>query len=77
MGNLTPELAKIHEETRELPVRERRPVYGTWPRMETGMLEGDVVYLRLPRMTGDAAAALPRTIEAFGAIVEKAQAALA
>ncbi|MFY9345513.1 MAG: S41 family peptidase [Planctomycetota bacterium] len=35
-------------------VASRRPTYGAWPRTETRVLDGDVGYLRIPEMSGDA-----------------------
>ncbi|HEX5051894.1 MAG TPA: S41 family peptidase [Planctomycetota bacterium] len=38
----------------QLDVAARRPTYGAWPRADTGLIDGDVGYLRLLQMRGDA-----------------------
>lgn len=38
-----------------LAVAERKPIYGSWPRGQSRVLEGNVGYLRLPGMASDAA----------------------
>jgi hypothetical protein len=37
--------------TLTLPLARSKPIYGPWPRRETGRLEGDVGYLRIPSMS--------------------------
>jgi Tol biopolymer transport system component len=37
-----------------LPVAAQGPVYGIWPERPSGVLEGDVGYLRIPSMSSDA-----------------------
>ncbi len=39
----------------ELDVAARAPIYGEWPRSSTRRLDGDIGYLRIPRMESDAA----------------------
>ena len=40
-------------EPTELPMARDWPIYGQWPRTSTGQLEGDVGYLRIPKMSRD------------------------
>lgn len=42
------------ETTIELPSAHERPTYGAWPRTTTQKLDGDLGYLRLEQMRGDA-----------------------
>ncbi|MCK5943706.1 MAG: hypothetical protein KAI24_17110, partial [Planctomycetes bacterium] len=42
------------EREHTLPVARRKPMFGAWPRRATAVLDGDVGYLRLERMAGDA-----------------------
>ena len=37
---------------RELDLSSRRPTYGTWPRTESVILDGDIGYLRIAKMDG-------------------------
>ena len=37
---------------RELELSSRRPTYGTWPRSESVILDGDIGYLRIAKMDG-------------------------
>lgn len=34
----------------ELPLARRRPIYGDWPRRDSGVLDSNIGYLRIPRM---------------------------
>jgi hypothetical protein len=38
-----------------LATAKRRPAYGAWPRRESGLLDGNVGYLRIAQMRGDGA----------------------
>ena len=37
-----------------LPLYRRKPIYGDWPRKASGLLDGNIGYLRIPEMRGDA-----------------------
>lgn len=37
----------------QLPVSDKHPVFGQWPRHQTRRLDGDIGYLRIPRMSGE------------------------
>lgn len=39
--------------TISVPLADTRPVYGTWPRKESGVLSKDIGYLRIAEMTDD------------------------
>lgn len=39
--------------TVDLPLSTRKPIYGAWPRKASGLLVGNVGYLRIPEMRGD------------------------
>ncbi len=39
--------------TVDLPLSSRKPIYGDWPRKASGLLVGNVGYLRIPEMRGD------------------------
>lgn len=58
----------------QLPVSEQGPVYGLWPRTQTGVLQGDVGYLRLPSMDQNAVQEvltwMPQFRETRGLIVD-------
>jgi peptidase S41-like protein len=62
--------------THELPVSQRKPNYGAWPSSKTGMLEGDIGYLRVERMDGERAVIrelqeqLDRLADARGLIID-------
>lgn len=51
----------------EMPLWPKRPMYGSWPAGESRLIDGDIGYLRIPEMTGDAAALreLVKTFEGF------------
>lgn len=40
--------------TVDLPLSNRKPIYGDWPRKASGLLVGNIGYLRIPEMRGDA-----------------------
>ncbi|MHC4137954.1 MAG: S41 family peptidase [Planctomycetota bacterium] len=40
--------------TLELPLSRRKPIYGDWPRQASALLDGNIGYLRIPEMRGDA-----------------------
>lgn len=61
--------------TVELPVFDRPPRYGVWPRGESRVCEGNVGYLRLPTMEADASTReirewMPKFKETAGLIVD-------
>lgn len=39
--------------TVDLPLSSRKPLYGDWPRKASGLLAGNIGYLRIPEMRGD------------------------
>jgi len=43
-----------HPKTVDLPLSRRKPIYGDWPRRATALLDGNIGYLRIPDMRGDA-----------------------
>ena len=48
-----------------LPVAQDSPVYGTWPRNSSGLLDGNIGYLRLERMDENAVAEVHRQMQQF------------
>ena len=43
----------------------RKPIYGIWPQSESGILEGDIGYLRIERMTDEVVPAIRSSMDAF------------
>ena len=67
-GRVTLELAAANGSEpveRELAMTPKRPIYGPWPRRATGMLEGNVGYLRLARMDDERVPDLRKAMESF------------